>query len=113
LPAIVGKVGVWFDAARCKNPCFSEEHEVRLIYDPSLGASAPMSQRRYRSRRDTLVPYYALPLTTDTGAPVIGEIMFGPKSAFKHNEREARKLLSENGDDGSGVDFRVSEATYR
>jgi len=113
LPALVAKGGVWFDAARCKNPCFREEHEFRLIYDPSLATLAPMSQRRYRSRRDTLVPYYALPLSTDTGAPVIGEIVFGPKSAYKHNEREARKLLSENGYEDSRVVFRVSEATYR
>ena len=52
-----------------------------------------MSQRRYRSRHDTLVPYYTLPLLTDTCTPAIGEIVFGPKNAYKHNEREARKLL--------------------
>ena len=114
LPALVGKVELWFDAARCKNPCFREENEWRLIYDPFPGGSwMPMSTQRHRSSRDMLIPYYALPLSAEAGTQVISEIVFGPKNAYKHNDRGVRKILSENGYDCSNVVFRVSDATYR
>lgn len=112
LPAVVAKVQLWFSAARCKNPFFHEEQEFRLIYDPSVDLTSPkMGQRQFRPRGDMLVPYYALPLPADTH--VFCRIVFGPKSAYKHNEKVARALLSEGGFKLEGIDFCHSEGTYR
>ena len=111
-PALHAKVKLWSEAARCKNRFFREEREFRLIYDPSIDQTSPtMGQRQFRSRGDTLVPYYALPLPTDTR--VFRRIVFGPKSAYKHNEKVARTLLSESGFNLEGIDFCHSKGTYR
>ncbi len=112
LPALVAKVQLWREAARCKNPCFHEEQEERLIYDPSVQRTSPtMGQRQFRSRGDMLIPYYSLPLPTH--ANVFDRIVFGPKSAYKHNERMAGMLLSETGYKVDRIHFCHSEATYR
>jgi hypothetical protein len=112
LPATVAKVSLWLYAAWCKNPAFHEERESRLVYNPKVDQSTAIGQRRYRSTRGKIVPYYALPLTADDGVTVIREIMFGPKNAHKHNEAVARRLLSDKGYYASRISFRVSEATY-
>ena len=113
LPATVAKVGLWFCAARCKNPAFHEERESRLVYYASAGQPTAIGQRRYRSTRGKIVPYYAIPLTADNGAPVIREVVFGPKNPYKHNEAVARRLLSEKGYDATKITFRHSDATLQ
>jgi len=111
LDALIAKVRLWSLAAQCKHPSFREEQEVRLIYDRSIWPKATLSQRRFRAKGDIIVPYCALPLLTDGGALVIAEVVFGPKSAWKENEQEARNLLLENGHD-KRVHIWHSESTY-
>ena len=118
--ACAGKALLWFYAVRCKNPCFRQEREIRLIYDPSMVERYPprpqppnLGERRFRPRGDTLIPYYALPLPRDGGNQAIAEVVFGPKNAWKQNKKVAHDLLSQCGYDPSKTNFRVSEATYR
>lgn len=116
--ASIAKEGIWFDAARCKNGCFREEREVRLIYKPSAKTPSPLlGQRRFRSGGDKRIPYYALPIPTEVDdsktPPILCKIVFGPKSAHKHNRRVIHRLLAENGYNVKQIRCSVSEATYR
>jgi hypothetical protein len=117
LDRIVAEVELWYDAARCKNPRFREEHEFRVIYRPSPGPCSPrLGQRQFRSRGDLLIPYYALPIPTDVDdpkIPVLYRIVFGPKSAHKLNRPAAEQLLHDEGYNMDRIRFGVSEATYR
>jgi hypothetical protein len=115
LPALVGKVKVGYHAAACKHPSFREEREVRIIYDSSLPPkceSAKLSERRFRSRCGKIIPYYALDLPTDRNRFAISEVVFGPRNAWKHNERPARDLLAQSGYDVEKIVFWPSESTY-
>ncbi|MFQ5793144.1 MAG: DUF2971 domain-containing protein, partial [Acidobacteriota bacterium] len=116
LPAVVAKVELWFEAARCKNPCFREEHEVRLVYEPSVESPSPtLGERRFRSRGGALIPYYALPIPTtvdDPQIPVRYRIVLGPKNAQKQNKPAVMQLFSDEGYDVAQIKVSTSAATY-
>jgi hypothetical protein len=82
LPVWIAESGIWSLAARCKNSFFSEERELRLIYDASKDKTSSLGQPKYRSCGDTIIPYYALPLEPLPKMGqlhVIEEIVLGPK----------------------------------
>lgn len=105
---------IWRAAARCKNPAFREEGEMRIIYWPDATAKAKraLSGPEYRVGRNTIVPYYSLPILTDTLHP-LARIVFGPKCDRRLTEPVARKLLEQTGFDTKRVEFAASSASYQ
>lgn len=116
LPAWMAQSGIWSWAAQCKNDFFSEERELRLIYDASLDTAFTLGQPKYRSRGGTIVPYYALPLKPlpEMGEPaVIYEVVLGPKCNQEFNEPLVKSILSGHGYDVQFLNVWRSEGTYR
>ncbi len=116
LPAWIAESGMWSWAAQCKNPFFFEERELRLIYDASRDTACTLGQRRYRSRGDTLVPYYALPLEPlpQMGQlPAIYDVVLGPKCNQEFNEPTVKSILSDHGYNVNFIDVWRSSGTYR
>jgi hypothetical protein len=116
LPRLMAKSHIWFEAARCKNPFFEEEKEVRLIFNASLDSGGALGQRKYRTRRGTLIPYHILPLSplpTKGSGPPIYEIVLGPKCNREFNERMATKLLSDSGYNTQCLHVWRSKGTIR
>jgi len=105
---------IWETAARCKNPAFREEREVRITYWPDLTVKPEkrLSELEYRASRNTIVPYYRLPIVTDRSQP-IATIVFGPKCDHRVTEPVARKLLEHKGYDTKRIEFLKSAATYQ
>ena len=67
----------------CKNPAFSEEKEVRLIYVPDPAKSpvkdpSPLIGPLARVTSNCLAPYYKLPI--DGQSVELSEIIIGPKN---------------------------------
>jgi len=110
---LCAKSQIWLEAARCKNAFFEEEKEVRLIYDASLDHKRSLGEPRYRVRKGTLVPFYALSLSRPNEYPPIDEVVLGPKSDREFNEPVVRRILSDNGYDVEHLEVWSSEGTYR
>lgn len=113
LPALVAQVKIWREAARCKNPFFAEEKELRLIYDASMDRGGGLGQRKYRTRGGKLIPYHTLPLSPlPQAGPPIYEVVLGPKCNREFNEPVIKKLLSDNDFDITYLNVWSSEGTY-
>lgn len=91
-----------------KTPSFKEELEWRLIthWLPGMPGLAAI---KFRSSRDRIIPYVAIDLPFDLGAPAIREVIVGPKNISP--EQHIKSLLERN--NFKDVAVRRSHATYR
>jgi hypothetical protein len=106
----------------CKNPAFSEEKEIRLIYAPNKpgvpnkpGSSpakrvCPVKGPLLRITSDYLATYYTLPIDDDKVE--LYSIMTGPKN--KINKRDMKLFLERAGFPKiTDENIKTSVATYR
>lgn len=117
-----------------KNPAFSEEKEVRIIYDPQLynnkvtgGMTLEESEKyfkkgeeinkykispiKYYFKNNQLVASCDIDFTELIKEQVINEIIIGPKS--KITENDIYYFLLSNGYDANSIKISHTEATYR
>lgn len=117
-----------------KNPAFSEEKEIRIIYDPQLynhNATGEMtleeskkyfeqeeeikkyriSPIKYNFRNNQLVASCDIDFTKLIEEQVINEIIIGPKS--KLTENDIYYFLLSNGYNSNSIKISHTEATYR
>ena len=117
-----------------KNPAFSVEKEVRIIYDPQLcnhsinGAMTleesekyfkreveiemyKISPIKYNFRNNQLVASCDVDFTKLIEKQVINEIIIGPRS--KLTENDIYYFLLSNGYDANSIKISHTEATYR
>lgn len=117
-----------------KNPAFSEEKEVRIIYDPQLYnhnvngditldesekyfkkeeeiKRYKISPIKYILRNNQLVASCDIDFTKLIEEQVINEIIIGPKA--KLTESDIYYFLLSNGYDANGIKISRTEATYR
>lgn len=117
-----------------KNPAFSEEKEVRIIYDPQLYNHKvigdmtleesekyfkqeveikmyKISPIKYNFRNNQLVASCDVDFTKLIEEQVINEIIIGPKS--KLTENDIYYFLLSNGYDANSIKISHTEATYR
>jgi hypothetical protein len=126
----------YIDRVSCiiKNPAFSEEKEVRIIYDPKLTNPEVMGEislseaddffsnikesknyklnpMKFNVRNDQLVSFCDIDFGKLIKEQIINEIVIGPKS--KLTEKDLYYFLLSNGYDANNIIRSYSEATYR
>ncbi|MFQ9247050.1 MAG: DUF2971 domain-containing protein [Clostridium paraputrificum] len=116
-----------------KNPAFSEEKEVRIIYDPSLYnpldilptdneknmffnsikevGGYSISPIKFNIRNNKIVTYVDLDFSDLVKKNIIKEIVIGPRSQVKEND--VYYLLMANGYSFQDISVGKSSATYR
>ncbi len=117
-----------------KNPAFSEEKEVRIIYYPKLPnreilgdiqlnvamkyfqkvkviSDYKIKPLKFNYRNNQLVAFSDIDFTELINKPIINEIIIGPKSQLK--ESDIYYFLLSNGFDANNIKISKSEATYR
>ncbi|MBN7576342.1 hypothetical protein C1H57_15155 [Clostridium sp. 2-1] len=117
-----------------KNPAFSEEKEVRIIYNPKLPNREILGDiqlneakdyfekikeideykikpLKFNYRNNQLVAYCDIDFSGLIDKPIINEITIGPKSQLK--ESDIYYFLLANGFDANNISITKSEATYR
>jgi len=113
LPEQIALSRIWSDAARCKNPFFHEEKEVRLIYEARSVCRPNLGQRKYRAHEGELIPYHVLSLFREYEYPPIYDIALGPKCIGEYNESRVKQVLSDNGYNVEYLDVWRSEGTLQ
>lgn len=108
---------LWRAAPIHKNPAFSEEQEVRLVYEEhaahgKLIPNAPMCEIDFFESNGKLIPFYSVPLEQGDKHP-IREIVIGPKNKIPENGLSIRMLLEANGFPIEEHQIRMSKASYR
>lgn len=117
-----------------KTPAFSEEKEIRIIYDPRLynlesrgGISLDESKQyfeeikeknnftinpiRYTKKGNQLVAFCNLNFSKLINKNIINEIIIGPRSSI--SEDDSYNFMMSNGYDANKIKITNSEATYR
>jgi hypothetical protein len=93
-----------------KHPSFSEEEEWRLIV-PSHSLAQLGLALRFRDGRSGIVPYVAVPLTSEASALEVHEVMIGPNPHQALAKQAVKSLLEANGVAHKGV--FVSDIPFR
>lgn len=117
-----------------KNPAFSEEKEVRIIYNPKLPNREILGDiqlteakdyfekvkeineykikpLKFNYRNNQLVAFCDIEFSELIYKPIINEIIIGPKSQLK--ESDIYYFLLSNGFDANSINISKSKATYR
>ncbi|GEM_PF-796513 len=117
-----------------KNPAFSEEKEVRIIYNPKLPnreilgdiqlneaknyfekvkeiSEYKIKPLKFYNRNNQLVAFCDIDFSELIYKPIINEIIIGPKSQLK--ESDVYYFLLSNGFDANSINISKSKATYR
>jgi hypothetical protein len=117
-----------------KNPAFSEEKEVRIIYNPKLPnreilgdiqlneakdyfekvkeiSEYKIKPLKFNYRNNQLVAFCDIDFSELIYKPMINEIVIGPKSQLK--ESDMYYFLLSNGFDANSINISKSKATYR
>lgn len=117
-----------------KNPAFSEEKEVRIIYNPKLPnreilgdiqlneakdyfgkvkeiSAYKIKPLKFNYRNNQLVAFCDIDFKELIYKPIINEIIIGPKSQLKENDMYY--FLLSNGFDANSINISKSKATYR
>lgn len=129
-------LGEYFENIGCiiKNPAFSEENEVRIIYDPKLPRPEAIedssltennkyfketqeknkftiSPIKYTKKLNQLVAFADLNFSKLIAKDIIKEIVIGPRA--KISEDDIYYFMLSNGYKASEIKITHSEATYR
>ncbi|RAW19321.1 hypothetical protein DC345_00625 [Paenibacillus taichungensis] len=99
----------------CKNPAFSEEKEVRLVYNPEKYSPFNQEQSQlivsdiqFRNDNEKLISYYDINFS-EFKKEVVKEIYIGSNS--KLNDRDLTLFLEKNG--YYNLEIKSSASTYR
>jgi hypothetical protein len=101
----------------CKNPAFSEEQEVRVIYSPpalmfniiSDQSNGIISKAKYRTSLNKIIPYVEIKFPLDESVNPISNIFLGPKCEI--NEGDIYRFMKSEG--YKGFTIAKSSASYR
>ena len=90
-PYAMNRHNVWWESAKCKNPLFAPEKEIRLIQRDYREAEI-----KFRMRGSQVVPYVEFNFRPDEeGEPTIFEIWLGPRVPITHRTEDSIVLLME------------------
>lgn len=125
----IGQIG-----CTIKNPAFSEEKEIRIIYDPDFPdreitgdielsdaeqyfskvkdiGDFRLNSIKYCNKRNQLIPYCDLNFGKLINKNFIDKIVIGPKCGF--SVKDIYYYLLSNGYDSNSIEIKESMATYR